>query len=95
MTNVGYSHLAVLVSSEGFEPHMSALAITISGCSLTASKCVYVWCIEKIGTFKSNAIFGAVLVVGMILCCFSGIGKTVMVIQCVFMVQDLHLLLLV
>ncbi len=79
MTNVGYSHLAILVTSEGFSSHLSALAITVSGISLTASKFIYGWVTEKTGTYKSNTLFGIILTIGIILCCFSGTNEVVMI----------------
>lgn len=65
MTNVGYSHLAVLAASEGFESHITALAITVSGVMMTVSKCIYGWISEKLSTYRSNWIFGAILIAGM------------------------------
>ena len=71
MTNVGYSHLAVLISSEGFNSHLTALAITVSGVTMTVSKCTYGWVSERLGTYRSNWIFGTILMIGMILCCIT------------------------
>lgn len=78
VTNVGYSHLAVLSTSEGFDAHTTALAITISGIMLTLSKCVYGWTSEKLGTYSSNWIFGIILVAGMILCCVTNGSQVVL-----------------
>lgn len=69
MMNVGYSHLTVLVSTEGFNPQLTALSITVSGVALTVGKFLFGWMSDKIGTYKCNWIFGAVLVAGLILCC--------------------------
>lgn len=78
MTNVGYSHLSVLVSAAGYDAHMTALAITVSGVMLTFSKCGYGWISNYVSTYKSNWLFGAILTSGMLLCCFIGIGAPVM-----------------
>lgn len=69
MTNVGYSHLSVLVSSQGFDAHTTALAITVSGIMLTLGKFAYGWVSDKLGTYIGNWIFGSILVLGMIMCC--------------------------
>lgn len=69
MTSVGYSHLAVLATSEGFGSHAAALAITVSGVMLTVSKCAYGWISDRIGSYRSNWIFGSVLTLGLVLCC--------------------------
>lgn len=80
MTNVAYSHLAVLVSAEGYASELTALAISVSGVSLMLSKCLFGWTTEKIGAYKSNTIFGIILILGMVLCCFSGIHEGIMLI---------------
>jgi len=69
MMNVGYSHLSVLVSSEGFNPQLTALSITISGVMLTIGKFAFGWMSDKIGTYRCNWIFGSILILGLILCC--------------------------
>lgn len=78
MTNVGFSHITVLVSSQGFEANACALAVTVSGMSLTCSKMIYGWMAEKIGTFKTNTVYGCILTVGMLLCCLIGTNRTVL-----------------
>ena len=72
MTNVGYSHLSVLLSSQGFDGQLTALAITVSGITLTLGKYGYGWLSDRVGTYRSNRIFGAVLTLGMALCCVMG-----------------------
>lgn len=69
MTGVGYSHLTVLVSTSGFTAHTTALAITVSGVMMTLSKCAFGWVSDRIGTYRSNWIFGSILIAGMVLCC--------------------------
>ena len=75
MTNVGYSHLTVLSSSQGFDASTSALVVTVSGVSLTVGKMIYGWISERTGKYKSNFIFGLVLLLGISLCCFIGTSK--------------------
>ncbi len=69
MTSVGYSHLSVLADAEGFSPHITALAITVSGITMTVSKCIFGWVSDKLSTYKCNRIFGFVLILGMVLLC--------------------------
>lgn len=69
MTSVGYSHLTVLATSEGFGSHTVALAITVSGIMLTISKCAYGWILDRVGAYLSNWIFGSILTFGLVLCC--------------------------
>lgn len=69
MMNVGYSHLTVLISTEGFNPQLTALSITVSGVALTAGKFLFGWMSDKIGTYRCNWIFGTVLIAGLVLCC--------------------------
>jgi len=78
MTNVGYSHLSVLLSSQGFDGQLTALAITVSGITLTLGKYGYGWLSDRVGTYHSNRIFGAVLTLGMTLCCVMGSSPAVM-----------------
>ena len=78
MTNVGYSHLSVLLSSQGFDGQLTALAITVSGITLTLGKYGYGWLSDRVGTYRSNRIFGAVLTLGMALCCVMGSSPVIM-----------------
>jgi len=78
MTNVGYSHLSVLLSSQGFDGQLTALAITVSGITLTLGKYGYGWLSDRVGTYRSNRIFGAVLTLGVTLCCVMGSSPAVM-----------------
>mgnify|MGYP002868538646 CR=1 FL=1 len=74
-TSVGYSHLTVLARGEGFAPQTIALAITISGLTLMASKFTYGFVEEKLSAYATNWIFGGILTAGLLLCCVTG-GST-------------------
>ena len=76
-TSVGYSHITVLAKGAGFAPHTIALAVTVSGLALMASKFGYGWLEEKLSTYATNWIFGGLLIAGLILCCVTG-GKTLL-----------------
>ncbi len=78
MTSVAYSHLAVLTSSEGYGSQTVALSITISGVSLTISKCIFGLIADKISTYKCNIIFSFVLTIGIVLCCLVGTHKIIL-----------------
>lgn len=80
MTSVGFSHLSMLVSGEGFSSHITALAITVSGVSLAVSKCIYGWVSDKLGNYRTNFLFGGVLLLGMVLCCMVRAGVVVVFI---------------
>ena len=43
--------------------------ITVSGVTLTVGKFLFGWMSDKIGTYKCNWLFGAVLLAGLVLCC--------------------------
>jgi len=74
-TNVGYSHLSVLAVGEGFSAHTTALAITVSGVALMAAKFGYGAVTEKLTARRTNWVFGAVLIAGLVLCCVTR-GRT-------------------
>ena len=68
-TNVGYSHLAVHTNALGFQPSVTALAITVSGVFIMAGKAGYGVVSDRLGNVRTNWIFGAVLILGLLLCC--------------------------
>ena len=76
-TSVGYSHITVLAKGEGFSSQTIALAVTVSGIALMASKFGYGLLEEKLTTYQTNWLFGAILTAGLILCCAIG-GRTAM-----------------
>lgn len=78
MTSVGYSHLSVLSNAQGFSPHITALAITVSGITMTVSKCIFGGLSDKLSTYKCNWIFGTVLVLGMVLLCIPANSKALL-----------------
>ena len=72
LTSVGYSHLSMLASAKGFDTHITALAITVSGIMMTLGKFVFGGVSDKIGTYRCNWIFGLILICGLTLCCLMG-----------------------
>ena len=68
-TSVGYSHLAVHMNALGFQPTVTALAITVSGVFIMAGKAGFGLVSDRLGTVRTNWIFGALLILGLFLCC--------------------------
>ena len=68
-TNVGYSHLAVHTNALGFQPAVTALAITVSGIFIMAGKAGYGFVSDRLGNVRTNWIFGIILIFGLLLCC--------------------------
>ena len=66
----GVTHLAVLFSGEGVSPQIAALGISFSGIVLTCSKSVFGVLSERWGMRRVNALFGALLIIGTVLCWF-------------------------
>lgn len=72
MTSTGYSHLSVLLTSNGFSVDIAALAISISGVTLVAAKCLFGAVSGRLSTFRCNWLFGAAGIAGLILLCVMG-----------------------
>ena len=79
-TSVGYSHITVLATSEGFSAQTVALAITISGVTLMVTKFGYGILTEKLTSRRTNRIFGAALIAGLVLCCVIRGGTAILFI---------------
>ena len=75
MTNVGYSHLTVRITTEGFDSYTAATAVTLSGIFLMLSKFLYGELTERYGCYRVNWLFGAVLLLGLGLCAMPLPGK--------------------
>ena len=75
LANPGFSHLSVLYTSEGFPAATVALLISIIGVMLVVGKLVFGEVTDLIGAGKSTLLFGAVLLVGHVLCCLAFTGS--------------------
>lgn len=75
LANPGFSHLSVLFTSEGYIPMTVAAVISFTGVMMVFSKIAYGSITDKIGGYKSNILFGTILVIGHILCCFAFTGQ--------------------
>lgn len=69
LTSVGYSHLTVHLTSTGFDPHVTALAITASGLAMTFGKFAFGWLSDKLPVLRKNRLFAALLFAGLALLC--------------------------
>lgn len=76
--NVAFSHLAILVTSDGYSADTAALAVAVSGIALMLGKLAYGRMADSFGSFKCNLIFGPVLILGLILLSLSKTNVVVM-----------------
>ena len=68
--SVAYSYIAVLITGEGYSGSAAALAVSVSGASLMLGKIFYGRICDLLGCYRTNYIFGPLMVVGLALCCF-------------------------
>ncbi len=72
MTNTAYAHLTVHMTANGFSVDTTALAIAVSGVTLTASKCLFGIVSEKITVRYSSLLFGTAEILGLLMMCVMG-----------------------
>lgn len=65
--NTSYSHLTVLITGEGYSPDIAATGMLVSGVTLMTGKIVYGRLGDRIGNYKSNFLFGALMTGGLLL----------------------------
>lgn len=63
--NNSYTHLGVLFTSVHYDASEIAVIISVSGILLGLGKCIYGYVNDRIGTYRSNYLFGALLILGM------------------------------
>lgn len=73
--NSGFIHLAVLYTTEGFSSMSVAFAISVIGVSLIFGKILFGVSADKLGAYKTNKIFFALLISGMGITCLAGIHQ--------------------
>lgn len=71
LANPGFSHLPVLYTTEGFSSTIVAIIISSAGAIITLSKILFGEITDKIGGKKASLLFGILLLIGHVLCCFS------------------------
>ena len=78
------AYLAVLMTTNGFEVHFAALAVSVFGISLTIAKFGVGELFDRVGTARASAAVFAILFVGLAMCCFVGsIGQMGMLVAAV------------
>ena len=73
LSGPGFSHIAVLMNSEGFAPGTVSLMVSGAGCALMLGKLTYGRITDRIGSYRSNWLFFGILILGLILTCLTGL----------------------
>ena len=81
--NPGIMHLPILFTSSGFSFIFAATLSSIIGAALTIGKIVFGEVTDKVGGFRSSAIFFVLLVAGNSLCCLAFMGSPLVCIAAV------------
>lgn len=71
------SHISVVLMSGGTPEVTASLCVSLFGLSLTVSKWLYGYVVDKIGCYRSNLVFFGVLLAGFGCFCIAG-GSTVL-----------------
>ncbi|MBO4317280.1 MAG: MFS transporter [Mailhella sp.] len=69
MTNSGYCHLSVLMTSKGFSMEVAAMAICVSGIALMAGKCLFGLACDRMPVPRCNLLFGVPCIAGLAMLC--------------------------
>ena len=64
----GYSNAAVLFSTQGYDSMAIAWAISLNGLMLIVCKCGFGFITDRIGAYRTNFLFGGLLIGGFVLC---------------------------
>lgn len=86
VANPGFGHLSILYSSEGMDSGTVAFVISFAGIVLTAAKCLFGLTVDRIGAYKSNYLFFALLITGTALCCAAGSASVSVALAAMFCV---------
>lgn len=71
LANPGFSHLSVLYRTEGFTAGAVAAILSGAGVVMTLGKLMFGETTDRLGGRRSTLLFGAVLLLGHILCCLA------------------------
>lgn len=71
---VGYNYFGILLTTQGIDPAIAAVLISIAGIFLTLSKFLVGAACDKFGTLAGSCIFFVLLIVGLGLCALIGKG---------------------
>ena len=78
--NTGFSHLAVLYDTEGFDSMIVSYIITGVGVMIVVGKLIYGEVTDKIGGYRSSILFCFFLLLGNTLCCLAFLNSTLIII---------------
>lgn len=73
----GFVHLAVLFTSEGFDPMYVAFLISLTSGLVALFKIVYGFFTDRVGGFWSSTVFMVMLIIGHVFCCFAFTGSSI------------------
>lgn len=71
VSSSGDSNITLLFTTEGYSPMTVAFALSLFGLLLSVGKFLYGCITDRLGTYRSNYLFGACIILGQILCCFA------------------------
>ena len=71
----GFAHMMILFASSGFSGTQAAFAVSIFGLALMLGKFFYGAACDKLGSSRSNQLFGACLLAGLACCILAGLGS--------------------
>lgn len=74
LASSGITHLMILFTTAGHDPAHASVCVSISGLSLMVSKCLLGALCDKLGNYRVNYLFGAVLLVSLGLCAMVDLG---------------------
>ena len=64
----GYNNAALLFSTQGYDSMSIAWAISLNGLMLIVCKCAFGFITDRIGAYRTNFLFGGLLIGGFLLC---------------------------
>ena len=74
----GFGYLGILMTSSGFPPFFGALMLSVAGLALTAGKFLTGIVFDAVGTRLGSVIFFAMMLAGLVLCCFAGLQNQIL-----------------
>ena len=82
IASVGFSHMMILYTTAGLPGSLVASAVSLLGFMLMAGKCAYGVICDKLGAPRTNYIFGAMLLAGLLLCTLADLQSTALLFVC-------------
>lgn len=80
LANPAFSHLTVLMTTEGIPSMTAAIVISTIGLILTFGKLIFGNMADRIGGYKTSVIFMSILISGHIVCCMLFTGNKLLCI---------------